>query len=104
MPRVLLLIPSATYRAPDFVAAAQRLEIELVVGSEHGSPLEGVAEGRTLTVDLNDPETGARQIEAFALQYPVDTVVAVDDAGALAVPPEGAEGEVVGDVTDDVEL
>jgi biotin carboxylase len=93
MPRVLMLIPSATYRAPDFVAAAQRLEIELVVGSEQGLPLEGVAEGRTLTVDLNDPETGARQIEAFALQYPVDTVVAVDDAGALVA---AAASELLG--------
>ena len=33
-----------------------------------------------------------------------ETVTDVDDAGALAVPPEGAEGEVVGDVSDDVEL
>ncbi len=93
MPRVLLLIPSATYRAPDFVEAAQRLEIEVVVGSERGSPLEGVAEGRTLTVDLDDPETGARQIEAFALQHPVDTVVAVDDAGALVA---AAASELLG--------
>ncbi len=83
MARVLLLIPSATYRAPDFMAAAQRLDIEVVVGSDRGSPLEGVAAGRTLTVDLNDPQAGARQIAAFAQQYPLDSVVAVDDAGAL---------------------
>jgi biotin carboxylase len=93
MPRVLLLIPSATYRAPDFIAAAQRLDVEVVVGSERGSPLEGIAQGRTLTVDLDNPAKGAQQIEAFALQHPIDTIVAVDDGGALVA---AAASELLG--------
>ncbi len=32
--RVLLLLPTSTYRAPDFVRAATRLGIEVVVGSD----------------------------------------------------------------------
>lgn len=28
------LLPTATYRAPDFLAAARRLGVEVVVGSE----------------------------------------------------------------------
>ncbi|MEE8422426.1 MAG: ATP-grasp domain-containing protein [Dehalococcoidia bacterium] len=93
MTRVLLLIPSTTYRAPDFMAAAQRLDIEVVVGSDHGSPLEGFSEGRSLTVSFSDPAAGAGEIAAFAERFPVDTIVAVDDAGALVA---AAASELLG--------
>ncbi len=83
MPRVLLLIPSASYRAPDFMAAAQRLGVEVVVGSERRQPLEALVPGRSLTLDLSAPEEGARQVAEFALRYPLDAVIAVDDAGTL---------------------
>ena len=34
MLRVLLLLPTATYRAPDFTRAAAHLGVDVVVGSE----------------------------------------------------------------------
>ena len=41
-PRVLLLVPARTYRAADFLTAASRLGLDLVVGSDgalrSGSP------------------------------------------------------------------
>ena len=83
MPRVLLLIPGATYRAPDFMEAAQRLDIEVVVGSEQRPVLADLSPGRSLAVRLSAPEEGARQIAEFAQRYPLDALVAVDDAGAL---------------------
>lgn len=93
MPRVMLLIPSTTYRAPDFIEAAQHLDVEIVVGSDQGSPLQDLTEGRSLVVNLMEPEIGARQIEAFALLNPIDTIVAVDDAGALVA---AAASEMLG--------
>ena len=83
MPRVLLLIPSASYRTPDFMAAAQRLGVDVVVGSERRHPLESLAPGRSLALDLSTPEEGARQVAEFARHYPLDAVMAVDDAGTL---------------------
>jgi len=83
MPRVLLLIPTRSYRAPDFMDAAARLGVEVVVGSDARSPLEGLGGGRTVGLDFAHPDTGASEIEAFAQRYPLDTIVAVDDAGAL---------------------
>ena len=83
MPRVLLLMPAATYRAPDFIEAARRLGVEVVVGSEQPPPLAELMEGRTLTVDLADPERGAGQVAEFARTHPLDAVVAVDDGGTL---------------------
>ena len=55
MARVLLLIPSRTYRTHDFMAAASRLGIEVVVGSEHRPALAGLMEGRRLRLDFHVP-------------------------------------------------
>ena len=40
MLRLLLLIPTTTYRTEDFVAAATKLDVELVVASERPNVLE----------------------------------------------------------------
>ncbi len=39
--RVLLLVPARTYRATDFLVAANRLGLDLVVGSDGALPLGG---------------------------------------------------------------
>jgi len=83
MPRVLLLIPSATYRAPDFMEAAGKLDVQVVVGSDQRQALEAIVPGRTLAVDMAHPERGAEQIAAFAGRFPLDTIVPVDDGGTL---------------------
>ena len=80
--RVLLLIPSATYRADAFLAAAERLGAEIVVGSNRAPAL---ASARMLHVDYEDPEAGPQQIAAFAHDHPLDAILAIDDQGvALA--------------------
>lgn len=83
MPRVMLLIPSASYRAPDFMEAAARLGVEVVVGSDRRHPLEDDQSGRQLGLDFGDLEAGTARIEEFAEDHPLDTIVAVDDGGAL---------------------
>jgi len=81
--RVLLLIPTASYRAPDFMDAAAKLGLEVVVGSDRGQPLAELFPGRTLTADFSDPESGAAAIARFADSYPLDAILAVDDAGTI---------------------
>lgn len=83
MPRVMLLIPTASYRAPDFMEAAERLGVEVVVGSDRRHPLEDLHGDRQVGLDFIDLEAGADRIEAFADEHPLDTIVAVDDGGAL---------------------
>ena len=83
MPRVLLLLPTATYRAPDFVAAARALGAEVVVGSEHRQAMAADMGDRALVVDLARPEVGADQIAELHARSPVDAVVAVDEQGVL---------------------
>src|SRR2546421_1416236 len=83
MARVLLLIPSRTYRTHDFMAAATRLEIEEVVGSEHRPALAALMKGRHLRLDFADVTGSTARIVAFAAGQPLDAVLAVDDAGTL---------------------
>ncbi|HUF34120.1 MAG TPA: ATP-grasp domain-containing protein [Acidimicrobiales bacterium] len=83
MPRVLLLLPTATYRAPDFVAAAEALGVEVVVGSEHRQAMSRSMEDRALVVPLADPPAAVEAIVALHRRSPVAAVVAVDDQGVL---------------------
>ena len=80
MTRVLLLIPTTSYRASDFVNAAYRLGVEVVVGSNRRQAIEA---GATTTIDFRDVAKGARQIAAYARDRPLDAVVGVDDETAL---------------------
>jgi len=84
MPRVLLLVPSATYRAGDFLDAAAALGAEVVIGGEQLSALADAGGGRALELPLADPEAAAAAIVAHDARTPIDAVVAVDDQGTLA--------------------
>ena len=81
MPRVLLILPTSTYRAPDFLAAARVLGTEVVVASEHRQALSGSMGDRALVISLRGPEAAARAIEELHRRAPLDAVVAVDDVG-----------------------
>ena len=81
--RVLLLLPSGTYKAPDFLDAAGRLGVDVVVASETEQTLADAMGDRALVVDLSDPPASAAKITALAARSPLDAVVAVDDQGLL---------------------
>ena len=84
VPRVLLLLPTSTYRAPDFVRAAARLGVEVVVGSEEapGAGSRRWATGRWWCRSTT-PRPAADAIVALDDRAAVDAVVAVDDRGVL---------------------
>jgi biotin carboxylase len=82
--RVLLILPSATYRAPDFLDAAGRLGAEVVVGSEHRQALSDSMGDRAVVLTLSQPQMAADQIEKLAERAPLDAIVAVDDGGVRA--------------------
>jgi biotin carboxylase len=81
MPRVLLLLPTATYRAEDFLAAASAVGAEVVVASDRRQALAGAMGDRALRIDLRRPERAADAVVALAGRSPLDAVVAVDDGG-----------------------
>ena len=79
MPRVLVVVPNDSYRASDFVAAAEALGIELALASEERPPLR--PDDRFVEIDCGDPTGSAEAIADLASRTPVDAVVAADDAG-----------------------
>jgi biotin carboxylase len=81
MARVLLVLPSATYRAPDFLAAADELGVEVVVASEGGQALAQTMGERFLPLPLSRPAEAADRIVTHAETVPLDAVLAVDDEG-----------------------
>lgn len=77
----MLLLPTATYRAPDFLAAAAHLGVDVVVGSEHRQALSGSMGDRAVLVSLTDVAAAVDAIVALHQRSPLDAVLAVDDPG-----------------------
>ncbi|HZC99501.1 MAG TPA: ATP-grasp domain-containing protein [Actinomycetes bacterium] len=73
MTRVLLLVPARTYRATDFLVAANRLGLEVVVGSHEALPL---SHNHVVRVEPDDVEASIDRL--VAQSGPVDAIVAVD--------------------------
>lgn len=79
MPRVLLLLPTTTYRAHAFMEAARRLGVEVTVASEEASTLIRLNPSGLLRLHFGDPQRAARQVIQFSEKYPIAAVVPVDD-------------------------
>ncbi len=79
MLRLLLLVPTTTYRTEDFVEAARKLDVDLVVASERPNVLSERLPDNLLTLDFSDPEKAAREVAALSRRAPFSAVVPVDD-------------------------
>ncbi len=84
MERVLLLLPTTTYRTQAFLDAARGLGVEVVCASERPSTLQELAPETLLTLDFGDPEGAAAAVRRFARAHPIDAVVGVDDPTTVA--------------------
>ncbi len=72
-PRVLLLVPARTYRAADFLLAAGRMGLSLIIGSDGALPLGGHP---VIQVSPGDLQDSADRI--IATSGPISAVVAAD--------------------------
>ena len=82
--RVVLLLPSATYRS-DFVGAAKALGIEVVVASNVRQAMARSMGDRAIVVDFDNVADSVAALVALHGRAPVHAVVAVDEQGvALA--------------------
>lgn len=81
MPRVLLILPTTSYRAGDFIEAAERLGVDLSIASEEDLPLSGT--DHFIKIDCTNEEAATEAVVAMATETPIDAVVPVDDAGVV---------------------
>lgn len=87
MPTAVVVLPSTTYRAADFVAAAEALGVGLIVASEGPPPID-MGDGY-LQIDCTDPVRAAEMIVALGDRVAIDGVVAADDAGVVVAALTG---------------
>ena len=81
--RVLLLLPTRTYRATDFLEAALKLNVEVIVASEEAATTADLSPRHTLVLDFSAPTAATQTIVAFAETYPIAAIVGVDDDTTL---------------------
>ena len=81
MKRVLLLLPTTSYRNHDFLDAAKNLEVEIITAANYChqlAPLWGMSPIQS--VHFDQPEVAVKQVLAALGRQP-DAVLAVDDSG-----------------------
>ena len=81
MPTVGLVLPTTSYRGPDFVAAADELGIDLVVATEGSIPMTSGRIVGVVSIDCDDPGRAADELLAGLGDVELDAVVGVDDGG-----------------------
>ena len=77
--RILILASAHTYRLGPFLAAAQKLGVEVVRGLDV-PPAHAVTKEDRLGLDFRDLERSAQQAQAYALKHRLRAVVPTDDA------------------------
>lgn len=87
MTRIVVILPSSTYRAGEFVKAGAELGVELIVASEGEPPID--MGDRYLQIDCSDPDAAAARIVALGDNSPIDGVVAADDTGVVVAAIAG---------------
>src|SRR5688572_11753633 len=79
----MLLVPTTTYRADDFVAAAEKAGVELVLGTDRCHVLEelgAVSHSRdNVQLEFLDPPESAKRIASYAEKKKLDGILAADD-------------------------
>ena len=90
MPRVLLLLPTETYRAKDFLAAAGRLGVDVVVGCERRQAMADAMGDGAVVVAMGKVDAAVEVIAALHDRRSLDAVLAVDDQGLVVAAAASA--------------
>jgi biotin carboxylase len=78
--RIMLLMPATSYRAADFLAAARRLDADVIVASDHAPILAAFTGDRCLQVGLAPTDDNLARIVAHASRTRVTAIVGTDDS------------------------
>lgn len=89
MSRIVVILPTGTYRAKDFIDAGAELGVDLIVASEGRPPID-MGDGY-LQIDCTDPDSAAAAIVAAGDDVPLDGIVAADDNGVVVAAIAGTK-------------
>ncbi len=91
--RVLILLAKTTYRARAFMEAAQKLGLEISVGSNHHQSLSDFVPGASIFLDPDDIVSSVKSIVDFHSSYHFSGIVAAEDDFAILA---AAAAETIG--------
>jgi biotin carboxylase len=83
--RILLLLPTKTYRAEAFLSAASQLGVGVAIGSDQPQTLSELSPRKSLVLNFSKPEKATEKIVALAETHPLDAIVGVDDGTTVLV-------------------
>jgi len=89
MARALIVLPTSTYRASDFLDAADNLNVDVVIASDRRQALSATMGDRFLLVDPGRPSWSADRIVELAERLPLDAIIPADDRGVLIAAAAG---------------
>ena len=82
MRRVLLLLPTTSWRAEALLAACRRLGLEATVGTDRALVWADRTPDRVIALDFEHPAVAAETVAEFARAQPIAAVVGADDETA----------------------
>src|SRR5262249_48639541 len=83
MSRVLLLLPTTTYRTKAYIDAALKLGVEVVAAAEIPSTLTAKTPETLLTLSFFEPDKAAQEAWEYAERFPIDAIIPVDEDTAV---------------------
>lgn len=90
MPRVLLLLPTTTYQAHDFIEAARKVGAAVVVGTNERQAF-GQRTGSSITLDFKNPVVSDGDFDAVIATDDETSIVAARIARDLGLPHNSVE-------------
>ena len=83
MKRLLLLLPSNSYRASAFLTACQEIEARVVIGVDETQASTHFGDRRVVQFNFSDPVLGSEEIKAFSAVNRVDAIVPTEEEAVL---------------------
>jgi len=81
--RLLLIIPTTTYRTAAFMSAAEKLNIEIAIASEQPQILSNLVPDSTITINLHKIDKSIETVKRIYRRKPFQAVLGVDDKTIL---------------------
>ncbi len=79
MAHILLLLPTATYRAEAFLKAARRLNISVTIGCEQAGRWDDSPSNKVLLLNFQNLKASQDRVAQFAKTHPLDGIIGVED-------------------------
>jgi hypothetical protein len=79
--RIILLVPSTSYKGAAFANAAQKIGINTTFVCDHRQTLEDLSGGASFSIPFEDFDKSYEKIFEFSKRYPFGFIYAIDDYG-----------------------